>query len=651
MIKFSYSDAVDFMTKKWPIVIGLVLLAYIFSINLVLIILSLVFLYRFCRNHLNNPDWFNSVTFVGSVTGILYMLLLLIVSSTAGFLYGDFDIRLTPFLTLLLLLLSAGYYRRVLKRPALKQLQRLKPFTTADVFSLTGALIVVVLTIASPLIRGGIAPYDSISLINGGVDDSVHLALLNDRLYFNQTNFADRSPKNVRTADKLSYPAGWHTSNAIALKSFAPHIKTGLPSLYAYIVTKIFWYFMLCFLIFRIAFQFSENTRPWLKGFTLLAGLVFCYALAVPQFLYGFYSFMPLLISLLLLSILSITGLPNKQFLRNQDSGAIALIALVCLAGGISWLLLVPTMMLGVFGMIYFTSSKQSPLGVIRTISASVVTYPFLYILLLGTLFGQIYTSAFSDSSVSFMQDLMLAGGVAQYGWPIVAVTTFGVLYYLHSTRKLLNLIPILWTVSALLLAAGGIYLLQLIVIGRPEYYYFKVVGAILLVAAPLAIAGYVRLLDRFSTAPAVGVAYSLCLIGFIGITLIDRPSLTTNTLDYLTRTQTYTKESAAATYAAIDSVSEDAYGEARYSIFYDPGQTSQNFTSTMIAKANSVDSPCFRAILGKIVFGDQSTEALLAPVRDSCRVAEVNIYTSAPMKEPLTATFGTYPNVHVFAQ
>jgi hypothetical protein len=184
-----------------------------------------------------------------------------------------------------------------------------------DIISIAIALFILGLLTMGP-IRNSIATYGSVNIpvvavnyMNTSIDDTNHYSRINDRLQYDRgVIYKSDAVELVALRDTVSsYPPGWHSANAMLIKSVSPDIQLGGESLLGYVLTKLFWMFVLVYCFCRATlnlFSFS-SIRKDRKKYVHLAWLLgalsfFSYYVLVEQFREGFYSFIPLMVWLLL---------------------------------------------------------------------------------------------------------------------------------------------------------------------------------------------------------------------------------------------------------------------------------------------------------------------------------------------------------------
>lgn len=606
------------------LVLALAIAGALYSINLVLVIAGIVAIYYVLRYVAVDP--FSSLIARTAAATFIYTLLLAAVASVGDIVSSDFNITLSPLLVLILIGASLALYTRFVRSKS-KAIHAAAPsaHTRADIMSILVALIVVIAIVAPPFLRYGVEG-GVLAQMNANVDDSVHLAMINDRLHFHQDAYLDDSPETVRAEDKISYPATWHTANAVLINAVTPHLSTGPQTLILYAISKIAWTFIFVFFLARIAlskYSLKDRKSP-VTYFYLGLLLFFSYVAATSQFLFGFYNFIPQLISLLILSSLTFSKLSSLQ---KRD--VLLLGSVIAVGGGMVWFLLLPVMAVALIAMLFCSFDKHPFRETLAAIWQSLRSYPLIYVALAAAILQQLYVATMSSESLSFTEGIILSGEVARYSQLFFVMLTIGVAAYLFLWNKKEDAdpSPTVWVTAALMLFAGFILAICLIKTQEPRYYYFKVLSAVVIVLIPFCVAGFAKVfqllgerIDGRAEWPIAAIALSVIVISVL-------PSFisTGNILSYM-------KGERPTTSSSIDSVfknlqPESAYSDSTvsYKLFYDHRSFPQNFINTMLVKANQPDSDCFRETLGKLI-SDHSALSMADTAAKLCGQRRVSI-------------------------
>lgn len=637
-------------TKRAVILIGILALLVIcatYSLNLLLITVSMVLTYKIITPLLN-IGVFNTRALRAVFVFFIYIIILQCVILSSWVLNRNFPLDATPALTVLVMTIAYVYRHYLLKVKFSKEIlpsKKVPLVRLGDIISIVVAILITLLIILPPLISTGAGKTSNIiALTSGNVDDAAHLGLLNDRLQFNRgVLYHSDATENVRTAGL--YPAGWHSANAIIIKAIDPTISTGTESLIAYTISKVFWFFVLIFVFSRVIFTLYKtlsNDEPslpvtlWLTFGSLLFSILFL----VDIFRTGFYSFIPQLIAALLLVpiLIQLSLLTNES---KKYQGTLLLLVAACIGGGISWLLVLPALLLAIFLILLDHLRSTKLLHFIKDTTSGVLDNLPLYGLLLVALIVQAYVmlADHSTGSVSFIQGVLLSGGIGIYKDPFYLFIFIGLalclLLFRKNSEKAIRYI--LYVTFSLLLFAGFLYVVQMIYLGKNAYYYYKALDVFTIVVIPIGLVGFALciawLANKRSKSIALAAALTLILvvIQFIGL---DATSLT-----YLKGQRPLSGALNESVYTELKlNANQKNYNNKNYIVYYIPGSVEQNDISTMTVKSNKPGGGCFDAVrssfltyLTSLDFNNQ-----LEIMRSSCQGYTFNIITDNAHVEPL---------------
>ena len=482
-------------------------------------------------------------------------------------------------------------------------------FTRIDFASISIALLVMLVIILPPFLKygwqGGV-----LGQINGNVDDSVHLALINDRVHFDQDYFLDNDPFTIRTQDKISYPASWHTGNSIWLIGLFPEVTPGFFTSILYIITKIFWTFVLLFFFTKTILMNTSRFKIRTDFFIVFLTIFFGYIVAISQYYFGFYNFIPQIIMLFLLSnILLDTSITNNQ------KKLVLFGAILVFGGGISWYLLIPVLLAILFLIIYTSFSKNNLHNTLKTMFTSIFSYPLLYLILLLSTINCLLISTSSAESLGFVGNLILPGAVIQYTQLFYIGVTLGLALFLSGENKkhLIKTRSSFITIGTLIIFSTFILSIQLVEVQEPRYYYLKIITAIVTLLLPFVIIGFSKIgittnkVFDHTTSFIIKMSI-LCVICISSMYLVSG-------MDLLRWAKGTRSSDRVASSQIIESI-EKGYKHnsdlsAYYTFFYSPNSQSQNFINSLLAKSNSSDSTCFRSTLNILVFQDSLPDML----------------------------------------
>jgi len=581
------------------VVLGLVYLAagLLGNFTLAAIVVSLYLTYQLISRCLSR-DIFDSAVFIILITPFFYALLLQCIALMAWVFNHNFPLLAAAPACVLFLLVLNALTTRSLKRmttPSAKTKVRFAP--AADLVAIMIATLIITCIAILPLITTKtMNPASILNSINGNVDDLAHIQLLNDRVQFDRGILFHT---NISTTFRSSatYPSGWHSANAILVKAVNPGIEPGLDTVMAYVVTKFFWFFVLVYVFVRSAFVFAGKHErgpkaPLIRAVLLaILSLITVIAFLVDMFGSGFYSFFPQLTSLLLLMLVAL------QLKQPGDLPALEktlpMAAILVISGSLTWLLLLPAVLLAgaVVVALYIKGSRLSQ--VLRRISGSIFAYLPLYILLGGALLVQYYVIAADKTSVSFLHAIVLPGGTPTYTNFVYLLIAIGVALCLarivREARFALNSNLII--MACLLALASVFYGIQLHFTGQLAYYYFKVMTAVVVLAVPIAIAGFIWTIERisndymYSTMIVTGVFFSLLLLPQIAVGA---------TIRYLSGHRDISPQTQQSVYAGLQATLATTYNQPSYTIYFIPGKAAESDFATMALKTNKPSSTCF---------------------------------------------------------
>lgn len=607
------------------VISGIILLGIgvIYSINIPLIAAGIAVLYLFLQRQ--------NVALLGSGLSrllgalFLYTTFLAAVSAVADLLYGDFKITFAPLLVIVLLTVSTGLYRIFFPKEKIPHAMRDSFFGRIDILSVVMALGVMAAIVLPPFMRYGVDG-GILGQINANVDDSVHLAMINDRLHFQQDYYLDNSPETVRAEDKISYPATWHTANAVLIDAAAPHIDTGTQTLVAYVLSKTFWALVFVFFLIRAVLLRLEDLSYKSPAFYFGIGLMlfFSFIAAVSQFLFGFYNFMPQLIALLLLSSFVFNGVPSVQ---KRD--LLLLGSIIVIGGGMVWFLLLPVMAAVLLILLAASFEKNIIKNTISTITQSLRVYPLLYLVLITAILQQVYVATLSSESLGFVESIILAGEVARYSQLLLVTLAVGTVafLFLRDKKQAQDISSAAWTTALLMIFAGFVLAICLIRTSEPRYYYFKVLSAVVIVLIPFSVAGLVKLFQLLGTRVDVKTQWPIAatVLAMIIISILPSFSATGNVLLYMKGERPTTATSVDAVYKNLQNESAYPNQTTSYKIFYDHRSFPQNFINTMLVKSNQPDSPCFRETLMALI-NEHSAPSLATNAAKHCTAQQLAI-------------------------
>lgn len=609
------------MKKSVIVVFTLLLLgATLWSINLPIVVAGLFLLYRASGRFLDT-SLFDSKLYRLVVVLFVYTLLLGAVISAATLLWQSFSIVFTPALLLATILatqLLVNTFFKTSPKSSLKS-NSLRKINGADVASIVAVIVIIAATIVPPFISSGFHKVNVISAVYGGVDDTVHLAILNDRLEFKRGVFLDNSIA-ARASDKTSYPAAWHSANATLVLSVAPTIQPGLSYFLTYVFLKIMWYGIMLFFMLRLVYTLMHRKHSKALYYTLSAiGIIVGGVLGITQFFYGFFAFFPQVISLLIISALLI----QVRLSRKTQPETILLLAIVAILGGMTWILLLPAILLAI--LVTLLRVNSSVMFWINAIKVSLFKYWMFYVLAFATLIQTIWLAGFSSEPSNFSKDILLGGGVAVYVASFYCVLIAGIASYFMVKHREHNLQGYYWLNIFLLLTALLFLAIQLNAVGEPRYYFYKTMVALCMTITPLSIAGIGLLLEKVSRNRTIVIAcLSIIVVPLITIVIGPVPSSVTDTTSYLKGDRPYSAYVRDDVYSYLKT--PGAYDDKSYRLYLNEASQMESFYTTMLAKSVKPGSECFFESRKSVVAGDLNIDSLMTQISQYCQGYTITI-------------------------
>jgi len=628
-----------------PMIITLAL-AFVLSIilrsaNLVIIVTSLEISYKLFYPSISKTV-FDSKLFAVILIFFSYIILLECTVVASWLINNNFPLSGAP--ALLLLIISAMYsYNYFLHRKEPKTndatVANRKTINIQDILSLLVALTIVGIITLPPL---SLKPEykkatSTMSLISGNVDDTGHLSLVNDNLQFDR-GILIKSDAVGNTRNSGFYPAGWSSASAILIKMFYPNIKTGGDSLVAYAIQKLFWFFILLYLLTRVSFTmfgFLSDKSP--KKSSLLwvsaSSLVFGYTLLLPIFKEGFYSFLPQLIAVLLaIPVIIQLGLEKKT---HASFRSLPLLFIVCVGGCLAWLLPLPAFLLTILIILGMLVVNHRFRITINNIFGIIKDNLILLMLLTMAIATQtlVMASDHGVGSVSFISGLLMGGGITTYNEFFYVFILFGFLasLLLASNKARKNIDLILSLIVSLSLFCFFIYVIQIWKIGQNEYYYYKTLDILTLSAIPFCITGFGLIINKIAEGGR-NIILTIIISLIILTTAIQLIGLDTPTLSFARGYRAFSSQIDNSLINELKThISQDKYFNKNYSFYYVPDTNFyfQNEVANMMAKSNEQDSNCFSSIRHTI-WKTPAISVLLTEIAQKCDGYKIDIVTNS---------------------
>lgn len=611
---------------NWLLVVFVTSLLFLsVSINAGLILLSVIITYRLSILTIGGR-LFSSRLFIGIVSSFIYTLLLQCVVLMTWLINKNFSLDGSIALSFFLLLFSLVWHRFTLNltntRSNHTQISKLEKWSFDDFLSLAVASFIIGIIALSSLLAA--KPFESnfiLEFANGNVDDAAHVSMINDRIQFNHGLMLGTNTEDAlrSEASKSIYPVGWHSANAAIIKSIQPHIATGYSSIIAYVITKLFWFFILIFVFVRVAFSLYNNLavdkrkNKLAKVYITLGSIIFSYLFLINIFIEGFYSFIPQLIAILLLCLtLSQISLIKKNNQVNFSS--LLVVIILCIGGALSWILLLPALVLAVCVVLFYTAhrSNLTLMAFIKALLLDISSKFPIYLSVLGAIVAQLYVMRNSSSTpLGFKATIVLPGGVSIYNEMFYLSLYAGTalcLWLFHRSSK--NIMTSFLTVfCSILLLAIFISTIQLALTGNNTYYYYKTLHASTIVLIPIAVVGYSLALAKLAKhsrelSLLLIVALCLVLVQTAGTSNVD-------TIRYLKGVRNLTSSEVADIKTILENDHrQQNYYEKNITIF-DSHRIDGHEIGTMLLKSNRKDSECFNAGRSALRSNENISDAL----------------------------------------
>lgn len=610
------------------------------SFNLLIIGISLGLAYKIF-SQLISKTIFDSKLFISILILFSCVILMQCTILISCILNRNFPLSYIPSLLLVILYLIHLYNKHYLHKKdhnLLPVKTKVRILNLQDIVSLLTAVAIIAVIVIPPLaLKPEFARSTSImSLITGNVDDTSHLSLLNDNLQFDR-GVLSRSDAAGQTRKGGFYPSGWHAVSAVFIKMFNPTIQTGSASLLAYGIQKLFWFFILLYLLARVSFtvyRFLSGNKPKAPAYIWIstAAIFLGYTFLLPIFKEGFYSFLPQLIATLLAIpvIIQLTKEKDKKdFYR-----ALPFLFIVGIGGCLSWFLPLPSFFLTVLFIVLEISInknfKKTFNNILRILKENII---ILAILASATLF-QFYVmiSIHDDSALTFLASILMGGGITTYDKIFYMFISVGfiasLLLAIHKAKKNIHLSLSLF--AALILFCTYIFFVQIEHMGKNEYFYFKMLDILTLAAIPFCIAGFNLIFDKI-TIDRKAILISITLTIITIATLVQLIGLDSSTLSFARGYRAFSSPLDNSILNELDNhVSQTNYYNKNYSFYYvpDPNFYFQNEVAMLMAKSNAPDSNCF-TIIRHSIWKTPPIEQLLDSVDKDCKGYNVDIITN----------------------
>lgn len=616
---------------------------FVLGSDAVLLYISLLLTYYLVRNKLSSKV-FRSVLYKFVVTIVLYFALLQAVVLAAWIFDHNYPLNYAVFTTFVLIVIALVWQKLFGKNLTTDVKETTKFIDASDIISIFVCLLILALTVVGPMVRTHKAtgsfdmPAVMVSLMDTNLDDASHLSRINDRLDLNRGVIYKSDATNyVVLKDTIStYPPGWYIANASLIKSVDPSIKIGGQTLTAFVITGLFWLMIAVFAFSRVLldmiiyFGRGKNKKNWYINCVWLIGaaLFFSYYTLIEQFKEGFYTYMPLLISLLI-AIPLLIQLSKDKLERTDASKFRSIIPLVLVVTNLTltWFLILPAAALAGIIAIFRPNNLSKIKELLTNVwKACLCGAPILLVAILGVLAQVLVITA--PSSQTFRVGVDTPGGIAIQSLTYFIFVFAGIvmLYILIEARFKKLLENVLLLLVALLAFSLFIYIFQFITIHGPQYYYYKTLDTAMIVALPLGIVGWGLFIEymagklEYTTSVLIAVGLLVCLPLVIGIQSPNDPDL----LSYIEGHRTFSVNEANFMYKSI-SARGIVPVKSRHvaAIFYVPGNAATNTVGTNILRSVQPSDSCDAAIFYSLLVEND----LLSSIKN-CKSRNIEIVT-----------------------
>jgi hypothetical protein len=496
---------------------------------------------------------------------------------------------------------------------------------------------------------GSTGKSDAILLVNQFIDDSTHIGLLNDRIHFNRGVITNSIAEGyTQSANTDSYPASWHSANAAIIKIFYPKISTGIETVIAYVITKIFWFIFLIYIFVRTIFclyKIHTNKEPSssIAIWIISASLLFTGWFLVDPFIYGFYNFIPqlIVIPIFILSLIQIATLQKED--RSNLSNSLILPLALCVSAALSWLLLSPIFIVVLLISLFDIFIKLGFINTTKCFIKRIPRYLFFYLLIIIPVLIQVYLSMRpGNSSVSFLNGILMNGGaVLTYPTTFYDLILLGlVLYLLFAIRNnsWIKVKPILNYILITLAFTALLYLIQLYMVYTNLYYYFKSLDAFIIAGALSCIVGFAFAINWIEKRTSCSFAIIISII----ITLLSLQFVYQKPQIFM-----YTKGVRVTSFETnkeIVRIFKDDYTQAKYFnkeviIYYPDDSPSLNEIASTLLESNKPYNNCYTS-LKAASFITTYEKFNVDPILNNCQdVAKITYYVNPSFVEEINKT------------
>lgn len=467
----------------------------LYSLHLLIVIISLVFTYHLLSRKLST-QYIDSRFILAVISLFTYIgiLSLAIVISSA-----ILEMRLIYVLAITGLMIAAILTYDILRIKAKPSHRAI--IANGDATALIVSVMAVLFIGLLPLINSSVVkqPSNVLLTITGNVDQGVHLAIFNDYLDLDSNRiWADYHTSRSEVGG--FYPTSWHGANASVVKALAPNIQTGVSSVIAYSFLNIFWVGILVFLSTKLSLTLVRSLRKQralnctVHISAALLSLLAVYMFDIHLLRFGFFSFVPQLITMLLIIYCLL-----QLFKDGLNSKGIIGITLLYVALSLAtWILLLPVAACILILAIAWAAKKP----IAHTIRKEMIGSWPAGLIAITSILCQFWllVSVESAGKVSLVEGLLLDGGVPIYDPLVYAILLGGLLGWIALARKQEVYKPAIVIVASTIIFCAVLFIIQSYLSGDIHYYYYKSLLILPVVLVPFVIAAVGVFIDRALT-------------------------------------------------------------------------------------------------------------------------------------------------------
>ena len=626
------SGIFDLLKRYWLLIAILAVLFIVsgFGPNLALLGLSFFLTYKLAMR-IVSAKIADSNVFVAVISIFFYVLMLQSVSLVTWLLSHSFPLSLNIFFTFLFITTVYVFLRRY------PVIARRRKFVTGDMISIGVVLVTLVIFVGLPVRNTNIHDKSGLLVLaNYNVDDGGHLGLLNARLQYNVATTVDnKADTSAQQNGGVSYPAGWPAANAAIIQAFAPSIQVGSSTLIAYILIKIFWLVVLVFVFTRSIFALyglfaaKPLQLPSLAWISISATLFTAWFLVDP-FFYGFFSFIPQLITipLFILSLIQLTTLGKKS---EKLLLTMMVPIILCIGAALSWFLLFPVFIAALSLCLINRATQISLKAVLKELTLSISRYLVFYVVIILSLFSQLYivlSTSSTGASTTLIHSLLLNGGINIYPASLYTVIAVGVILFLALIvikNHIDKLKAVLNYAVAMLGFASFIYAIQLYKINENFYYYFKTLNTVTIVGIMFAIVGIALAINLVQSKSSKYIAVVITII--IGLLLLQFAYPGAPMFRYAHGVRAINASVDKQIFSILDTHnSPSKYTDGVVTVFYPSSNLILNEVASTLIQANKPYSKCY-ATVKAASFSVPISSFSVSPVLEGCEPSNHVVY------------------------